>query len=301
MQHPSVASQIGHQAGEGVLHTTYRTLMLNGLLSGFKLILGLIGQSQVLVADGIHSLSDCMTDIGILLGARYWSAPADERHPYGHWRLESLVTIAMAISLVFVAGGLIVRAWHSIQASTATEPAWYTLVVAILTLISKEAMFQWTKKKSEALRSQALLANAWHQRSDALSSLPTVVAIAAAMVFPRMSFIDPLGAVIVSLFILAAAKNIFIGAIRELMDESLPPAKQAEMEAAVCAVPGVTSAHALRSRKNGPGYFLDLHVQVPGDLTVRESHNIARNVRQKLLHGTADILDAVIHIEPDDE
>ncbi len=301
MQHPLGAPQQPHAAGEGVTQTTRKTLALNAVLSCFKILLGLMGQSQTLVADGIHSLSDCITDMGILLGVRYWTAPADERHPYGHWRLESLVTIAIGGSLLFVAGGLIFQAWQSVRTATATTPAWYTLVAAMLTLGSKELMFHWTKRKAQTFHSSALLANAWHQRSDALSSLPAVLAIAAAMIFPNLTFIDPLGSVIVSMFIFAAALKIMAGAMGSLMDESLPPNKQTTIEAAVCAVPGVTSAHAIRSRRNGPGYFLDLHVLVPGDLTVRKSHDIARNVRQKLMHGDYDILDAIIHIEPDDE
>lgn len=290
-----------HQAGEGVAHATRRTIVLNAALSGIKVLLGLLGQSQTLVADGVHSLSDCITDAGILVGVRYWSAPADDRHPYGHWRLEALVTIAMGISLVAVAAGLMIRAWQSARAATAATPAWYTLVAAILTLISKETMFHWTKRKALQFRSRALLANAWHQRSDALSSIPAVIAIATAMVFPQVSFIDPLGAMIVSLFIVAAARRILSGAIGELMDESLPPEKRATIETAVRAVAGVSGAHALRSRRNGPGYFLDLHVLVPGSMTVRQSHTIAREVRQTLVQGNFEILDAIVHIEPDDE
>ncbi len=301
MQHSSPVAKILHQSGEGVIHATRWTLVLNAALSGIKVLLGLIGQSQTLVADGIHSLSDCITDASILLGARYWSAPADERHPYGHWRLEALITIGMGLSLMGVAGGLILRAWLSVRAATSTTPAWYTLAAAILTLMSKESMFHWTKRKAQQFRSRALLANAWHQRSDALSSIPAIIAIATAIIFPHIRFIDPLGAIIVSFFIMTAAIKILKGAIGDIMDESLPPEKQMNIEKAVCSVAGVSRAHALRSRRNGPGYFLDLHVLVPGNLTVRESHNIAKHVRQTLVHGPFEILDAVVHIEPDDE
>lgn len=301
MEDHAISTRMLHQAGEGVTYTTRRTMVLNAALGSIKILLGLLGQSQTLVADGVHSLSDCITDAGILVGVRYWSAPADDRHPYGHWRLEALVTIAMGMSLIALAAGLMIRAWQSARGGTAMVPAWYTLAAAILTLVSKEAMFHWTKRKALRFRSRALLANAWHQRSDALSSIPAVVAIAAAMVFPGLPFIDPIGAIIVSLFIIAAAMRILAGAIGELMDESLPPDKLASIEAAVCAVAGVSSAHALRSRRNGPGYFLDLHVLVPGSLTVRESHSIANEVRRKLVQGNFDILDAIVHIEPDNE
>jgi len=300
MQHHSRASRHVKASGKGVEDVTRLTLLMNIILSAGKLLLGLLGQSQTLVADAFHSLSDCITDAGILIGVRYWSAPADERHPYGHWRLEPIITIAMGLSLTAVAGGLVLRAWQSMQSRTGTIPAWYTLVAAILTVIAKESMYQLTTRKARKYRSRALAANAWHQRSDALSSVPAVVAIAAAMLFPDLRFIDAAGALLVSAFILFAAMRILSGAIGELMDESLPPAKLQEIEAMVCNVPGVTSAHALRSRRNGPGFFLDLHVLVPGNLTVRKSHDIAETVHQTLVQGSHDILDAVIHIEPDD-
>jgi len=287
-------------ARTGVAQTTHRTLLLNLVLSTLKLLLGLMGQSQTLVADAVHSISDCISDVGILVGVRYWSAPADERHPYGHWHLEALTTIAMGISLTAVAGGLVVRAFQSLQGDAGTTPAWYTLLAALLTVGTKETMFHWTRRKARKFRSRALEANAWHQRSDAFSSLPAAAAIAAAMIFPKLRFIDPAGAVIVSVLILVAAIRIIRSAIAELMDESLPPQKVHDIANAVRCVPGVTDTHKLRTRRSGPGFFLDLHVLVSGDLTVRASHEIADTVRQTLIDSRFDILDAVVHIEPDD-
>jgi cation diffusion facilitator family transporter len=286
---------------DGVAQTTRFTLLINALVSITKLLLGLMGQSQTLVADAVHSFSDCITDAGILVGVRFWSAPADERHPYGHWRLESLITITIGLSLITVATGISLRAWLSMQEANLTPPPWYTLVTALLTLFVKEIMFHWTIRKSREYRSRALEANAWHQRSDALSSLFAVAAIGAAMLFPQQRYIDPLGATFVSLLILMAAIRIIHGAVAELMDESLPPEKLALIEKAVCTVAGVAGVHALRSRRNGPGFFLDLHVLVPGSLTVRKSHDIAETVKQHLIQGEFSISDAVVHIEPDDE
>lgn len=300
-QQAEFLSHTAQYAGKGVAQTTRKTLALNAILSFFKILLGWIGKSQALVADGTHSLSDCITDIGILLGVRYWSAPADERHPYGHWRLESIVTIAMGLSLLGIAGGLILRAIQSMGTSASIVPAWYTLITAIFTLASKEAMYHWTKHKATIYQSRALLANAWHQRSDAISSIPAVIAISAAMIFSHIPYIDPVGAIVVSLFILKAAIETLKGAVEELMDESLPLEKQEQVESVVCGLPDVTSMHALRSRRNGPGYFIDIHVQVPPDLSVREGHNIARDVRRALMEGNFNILDAIVHIEPDDE
>lgn len=285
----------------GVAHTTRYTLLLNALISIAKLLLGLMGQSQTLVADAVHSFSDCITDAGILVGVQFWSAPADERHPYGHWRMESLITIAIGLSLITVATGISLRAWHAMQAGIITNPRWYTLVAALLTLFAKEAMFHWTIRKSRMYHSRALEANAWHQRSDALSSLLAVAAIGAAMIFPEQRYIDPAGATMVSILILMAAIRIIRSAVAELMDESLPPEKIALIEQAVQTVAGVTGVHAIRSRRNGPGFFLDLHVLVPESLTVRQSHDIAETVKQHLIQGAFSICDAVVHIEPDDE
>jgi cation diffusion facilitator family transporter len=292
--------RVNREACKGVEQTTRRTLVLNALLSATKLLLGLAGRSQTLVADAVHSLSDCVTDIGILVGVRYWSAPADERHPYGHWRLESLVTIAMGLSLIAVACGLVIRAWHTATTGSATVPMWFTLVGASLTVVSKEVMFRWTTAKARRYHSSALAANAWHQRSDAISSIPAVVAITTALIFPEKRFIDPIGAVMVSGFILYAAVRILHGAIADIMDESLPPHQREKIQQAVCEIDGVTEAHDLRSRRSGPGFFLDLHVLVSGDMTVRESHAIAEKVSHTLVTGHYDILDVVVHIEPDD-
>jgi cation diffusion facilitator family transporter len=300
MQHPERTAHHDPSHDE-VAQTTRRTLLLNIALSAGKLFLGLAGQSQTLVADAVHSLSDCVTDIGILIGVRYWSAPADERHPYGHWRLEALVTIAMGLSLLAVAVGLVLHAWQVFKAGEGVTPAWYTFFAAATTVVVKESMYRWTQHKARKLRSRALSANAWHQRSDALSSLPAAVAIGAAMIFPDLRFIDPIGAAIVSVFILFSAIRIISGALAELMDESLPPDQRQAIEDIVCQTEGVTTVHALRSRRNGPGFHLDLHVLVPGELTVREGHNIARNVRQALVQSEHHVLDAIVHVEPDDE
>jgi cation diffusion facilitator family transporter len=206
----------------------------------------------------------------------------------------------MGLSLIAVACGLVIRAWHTATTGSATVPMWFTLVGASLTVVSKEVMFRWTTAKARRYHSSALAANAWHQRSDAISSIPAVIAIATALIFPEQRFIDAIGAVVVSCFILFAAVRILYGAIAELMDESLPIHKLEQIEAAICEVPGVSGAHDLRSRRCGPGFFLDLHLLVPGDMTVRESHQIADAVSQKLVRGNHDILDAIVHIEPDD-
>ncbi len=291
-----------HRAKRGVQQTAAITLLLNLLLSAAKLLIGLAGNSQALVADAIHSLSDAVTDIGILIGVRFWSAPADDRHPYGHWGIEALVTVAMGLSLMGVAVALVFRAWHTVRDGTPLPPpAGYTLIVAISTIAIKEWMYHWTQNRAQRFQSHALAANAWHQRSDALSSLPAVAAITGAILFPSLRYLDPLGAVIVSAFVLHAALRIFRSASATIMDEGLPLAQCNEIENTVRSVPGVTGTHALRTRRIGPGFHLDLHVLVPGSMSVRRSHDIAETVRQTLLQSRFRLLDVVIHIEPDDE
>ncbi len=297
---PAKASS-GQQAAQGVQTVTRKTLLLNLLLSAVKLIVGLVGNSQALVADGMHSLSDCASDIGILVGVRFWSAPADEEHPFGHWRIEALVTIAMGLSLTGIAIALVLRAWHTVQGGTQTPPSWFTLLAALLTIALKEWMYRWTIRQAEHHHSSALAANAWHQRSDALSSIPAAAAITGAIAYPEVAFLDPLGALVVSGFVLYAALRILQKACADIMDESLPRAQRKEIADVVLATEGVTGTHEIRTRRVGPGFYLDLHVLVPGHLTVQHGHDIAETVRTALLARTFRLLDVVVHIEPDEE
>jgi cation diffusion facilitator family transporter len=252
------------------------------------------------VADAVHTISDCSTDVAILVGVRYWTKPPDAEHPHGHRRIETLVTIGIAALLAGVGLGLAFTALVRLSRDTTEVPEWIALGAALVSIITKEALYRWNVRVGRRIRSTALVANAWHHRSDALSSLPVAVAVAAAAIHPAWAFLDSVGAIIVSVFILKAAWGLGRPALGELVDTGAPREQRGQIERIVRATEGVASVHAIRTRYSGPGLHVDLHIQVDGDLTVREGHHIAGRVKHRLLAEGPDIIDVVVHIEPDD-
>ena len=176
--------------------------LVNVLLSVLKVSVGIFSHSQALIADGIHSLSDLLTDCAIFVGAKYWNTPPDKAHPYGHGRLESLINICIGVVLGIVALGIGWQSLTSIDKSSSMAPGWWAFAVAIISIILKEGLFRWTAAKGKNIRSRALVASAWHHRSDALSSLPVAIAIFCTHIFPDILFLDNIAAMIVSVMIL---------------------------------------------------------------------------------------------------
>jgi len=260
----------------------------------------MMGGSQAIVADAIHSLSDTTTDVAVLLGVRYWTAPADDKHPYGHWRIETIITMAIGILLAAVAVGISMRAIGTIQTRHQVSPHWIALVGAGASVVLKELLYRWTVRVGQQARSSAVIANAWHHRTDALSSIPAGVAVILARIGPEWAFIDRIGAIIVSGFVLHTAWGIVRRAMSDLLDRGVTPAARARIEEIARSVQGVESVHKIRTRNMGPGTYLDLHVLVNGDLTVREGHDIATDVKHTLLNDGPEILDVVVHLEPSD-
>lgn len=289
-----------HRTHRDVQRVAWVALVANWGLCLAKLLAGLIGHSQAMVADAVHSLSDSVTDIVILIGVKYWSAPPDEEHPYGHWRIETLITTGIGILLVMVAAGITWQSLQNIRSGLPTRPAWIAFWAAIGSLVAKEALFQWTLRAGKRSRSEALIANAWHHRSDALSSIPAAAAILSARLKPEWSFLDPVGAILVSAFVLYAAWKIIRQATGTLVDEGAPASLVEAIRTLSESTQGVSSVHAIRTRKVGPGYHLDLHVQVAPDSTVRQGHDIASDVKYRLLDAWDNIRDVIVHIEPDE-
>ncbi len=279
---------------------TWVGLGLNLLLCGVKLVCGLVAASQALVADAVHTLSDSTTDVAVLVGIPFWSAPADDRHPYGHRRIETVVTVLIAALLAMVACGLVYHALATIEEHHDRPPGWLALAAAVLSIVSKEALYRWTVAVGRRLRSSALVANAWHHRSDSLSSIPVVLAIGGARVFPAWSFLDHIGAIVVSVFVFRAAWQIGWPALRELMDAGAPRKERRRIEEIVLATAGVKKVHAVRTRYVGSRLLVDLHVMVDGDMTVREGHEVADEVEKRLLATGPDLVDVVVHLEPVD-
>ncbi len=288
------------RAGE-VARVTWVALATNLALCGLKFAAGIVGKSQAVTADAVHSLSDLSTDAAILLGIRYWIRPADKSHPHGHSRVEILVTTGIGLVLVVVALGIVWNAITTLSAKHASPPGLVALVAAAVSVVAKEILCRWTMAKSRALRSMPLLANAWHQRSDALSSLPALVAVAVARLRPGWAFVDHIGAVVVSLFILRAAYRILRPELTKLIDGAAPAGTVAAIHRLAGSVEGVLHIHRVRTRYvGGSNLAVDLHITVDPHMTVREGHDISETVKERLIAGGLDVVDAVVHLEPDD-
>ncbi len=273
-------------------------LLINLILTSTKLIVGILGNSQAVIADGFHSLSDMITDLSILLGVNFWLAPPDENHPYGHRRIEALFTISISIILFFVALLLIYNSITNIQDGNNEIPKKIALLGSVLTIILKEFVYQITIKTGKKIRSSALIANAWHHRSDALSSIPVIIAVIVAIYFPNLAFVDNIGAVIVSIFIFKVSFNILKPALNELSDHGADQQACDSIKHIASSVEGVKDAHAIRTRKVGNGYHVDMHILVDPNLTVKDGHDISENVTNILLNKGPNIIDVIIHIEP---
>lgn len=275
-------------------------LAVNLLLSLLKFWLGFWGRSHAVVADGVHSLSDMGTDLLVLLGIKYWSAPADDSHPYGHQRIETVITLGISLILAGVGIGLGWDAIYGIDRNLKNPPLLIAVLGPLVSMVAKEILFRRTRAVGKKMHSSALIANAWHHRSDALSSIPALLTVAIASMSPRWAFLDSIGALIIATFVLKMAWTIAAPALSELMDHGAGTEDLKEITLMAESVSGVRSVHRLRTRRVGSGWFVDLHAEVDPEMTVRESHDIATALQNKLLEDGPAVADVTVHIEPDE-
>ncbi len=283
-----------------ILTVTWTGLVANLVLSVLKALGGWLGHSQALIADAVHSLSDLSTDLAIIIGVRFWSRPADESHPHGHRRLETMITLSIGILLFTVGGGLLWHAVTSMHIGARTPIGMPALLVAVISIISKEVLYRWTFSRGRKVRSMALMANAWHHRTDALSSIPVAIAVGVALVKPDWGFLDHVGAAVVSIFIFQAALKIILPSLNKLADASAPKELVESIETVASAYPGVRHVHNIRTRYIGcMDLAADFHIEVDGDLTVRDGHDISEKVRQNIIDKLDEVTDVVVHLEPE--
>ena len=277
---------------------TYAGMAVNIAIAAAKAVGGLVFSSRALVADAAHSASDLATDLAVVFGVRYWVAPADEDHPYGHGKIEALVTVAISAALALVALELGSDAVRSLLAGGDREPPGFAaFLIAVAGIVLKEALFNWTRAVARKVGSTALEANAWHHRSDAISSIPVAAAVALARLFPNLWWIDAAGALVVGAFVLHIAWKLAKPALLELSDADVC-VKAADVKAAAEKVPGVKGVHKARARRYGGSFQADLHVQVDGSLSVAEGHAIGHAVKEAILGAGLDVDDAIVHVEP---
>jgi len=276
---------------------TYAGMAINVVIAVLKFIGGVFWHSQALIADAVHSASDLVTDFAVVVGVRYWEAPADEEHPYGHGKIQALVTLFIGMMLAFVAYELGRHAVDGFRAGAGESPGRLAFFVAALSIALKEWLFRWTRAVARRIKSPALEANAWHHRSDALSSIPVAAAVALANFFPSLWWADAAGALVVALFILKVVWDIIHPALQELTDAGIDD-KSAAVKRVAEAVEGVHDVHRCRARRYGAEFQADLHVHVDRNLSIVEAHALGHRVEDAILAAGLDVTDAVIHVEP---
>ncbi len=279
---------------------TWIGLGINLGLTLLKFIVGYLGASQAVIADAVHSLSDMATDFAVLFGVKYWSAPPDEKHPYGHYRIEAMITAAIGLIL---AGAAISIGYHALITTREhhiIQPGWIAITGPLLSIIFKELLYQWTILVGRRVKSSAVIANAWHHRSDAFSSVPALLAVTASIYNPNWAFVDHIGALIVSMFILKVSWDILKPAFAELADQGASSKEREHIIEVTENVAGVEDVHAVRTRTFGSAMYVDLHILVEPEITVRAGHDISEEVKKALLENGLRIIDVVVHIEPNE-
>lgn len=274
--------------------------VVNLLLAGAKVFFGIIGHSQSLVADGVHSLSDLVSDGMVLVAAKHGSRDADETHPYGHGRIETVVTVALGALLLLVAGGIMVDAVRRLfSPERLFHPGMLALVVAAISVLAKEALYHYTQRVAKRLRSNLLRANAWHHRSDAISSVVVMIGVGGTMA--GLPYLDAIAAVGVALMIAKVGWDLAWHSLRELVDTALDADRVEAIRGSILSVDGVYALHSLRTRRMGQDALADVHILVDPKLSVSEGHHVSETVRNRLINEIEEIQDVLVHIDPEDD
>jgi cation diffusion facilitator family transporter len=272
--------------------------LLDGTLGIAKTTVGLLAGSQALVADGVHSLSDLATDAGVLVVTALARKGPDTDHPYGHDRFETLGSLVLGAVLLVVAGGLAYDSLLRLLAARYPTPGGAALVVAMLSIAGKEWIFRWTRRVSERIGSRLLLANAWHSRSDALSSVAVLAGVSGAMA--GLPWLDLVAAIAVAALVGWVGWRLIAGAAQELVDTGLSPSELADVRLATLDVQGVLGVHQVRSRRMGAAVLLDLDIVVRPELSVSEGHQIAWTVSRRLQERFPEVRDVKVHVDPEE-
>ena len=279
---------------------TWIGMGINGALIALKIYGGIFGRSKALLADAVHSASDFISDFLVLIGLHFFIKEKDRDHPYGHGKIETLATIGVGVLLCFAAVKIGLDAALAIHGGELAAPERFTIIIAALSVVSKEALYQATVKIGRKLGSEAMVANAWHHRSDAWSSGVTLIGVSLAAFVPRLRVLDSYAALLVSFFILKVAIDILIQSVKKIIDTSLSEELLSGAEEEIMAVPGVRNCHDLTGRYYGRTIFMEVHIEVDPDLTVKESHSIANEARGRVRSRFEEVSNLLVHIDPFD-
>ncbi len=292
--------QISEQRYTTIRNVTVIGIIGNVLLSIIKLIFGWLGNSYALIADGIHSLSDLISDAVILIAAKWSTEQADDEHPYGHGRIETLATVIVGGILIFVAILMLFDAGQRLwQAENLFIPTTLSLIIAFLSIVIKEALFQYTMIIAKKLRSPMLKANAWHHRTDAISSIVVFLGIIGTLA--GFVWLDAVAAIGVSFMIAHVGWELAWRGLQELIDTALDAEKVTEIEHKIKAIDGVRTLHLLRTRYMGSQALVDVHLLVNPRISVSEGHQIAETARQTLIEQFEEISEVMVHIDPEND
>ena len=273
--------------------------LVNALLALIKCIGGIFFNSQALIADGIHSLSDLLTDGLVIMASKYGSQEADESHPYGHQRIETAATLLLALLLILAGTGIAWDAVKHILLTSALKPEIYALPIAVISILANELLYHYTKHIGLKIQSELITANAWHHRSDAASSIVVLLGLIGSLL--GFAYFDSVAAIIVGGMIIKMGLDYGWSSVKELVDTAVEPDMLSNIEKIIQEVNGVKRIHQLRSRMMAGDVFVDVHILVAPKITVSEGHFIAQRVHQKLMKEVDAIKDVTVHVDPEDD
>ncbi|MCQ2141644.1 MAG: cation diffusion facilitator family transporter [Bacteroidales bacterium] len=277
----------------------------NLVLAAFKLLAGVVGRSSAMLADAVHSLSDLVSDVIVIVMVKVSSKAADDDHAYGHGKYETLATMAVSLLLLVVGAKLMAEGVEKIRIVASGRelpmPGSVALWAAIVSIVVKEVLYQWTARVGKRVNSPAMISNAWHHRTDALSSIASALGIGAALAFGgQWVILDPVVACLISIFIIVVAVKMALPALHELTEGALPAETEKQIISIISAVPGVDNVHGLKTRKNGPSFIISAHVVVNPSMSVAEAHHITVLAEQSVRRVFGKETQISIHIEPDE-
>lgn len=279
----------------------------NAILVIFKFVAGILANSAAMLADAVHSLSDFITDVIVLVFVKISNRPKDKSHDYGHGKFETLATLIIGVALLFVGVMIfyngVIKIYENVWLGVRLEsPGMLAFWAAIVSILIKEIVYQYTARKGRKLNSQAVVANAWHHRSDALSSVGTALGIGGAIFLgDEWRILDPIAAVVVSMFIIGMAMKLFIHSLNELLEKSLPDEVEDEIVAIAESFEMVRNVHDIRTRSIGSNIAVEMHVLMDGSLTLKATHDTTEAIEKRLREKFGEKTHIAIHVEPVEE
>lgn len=288
---------------------TFVTLVgsvVNIILTVFKIFAGVLGRSTAMIADGIHSLSDLLSDIVVIVFVKISAKGRDKDHDYGHGKFETFATLIISLMLIVVAVNLMSGGINKIRqildGGEVSSPGMIALWAAVASIVLKEILYRYTIIQGKALNSPMMIANAWHHRSDAFSSVGSLLGIAGAIFLgDKFVILDPITGCVISIFILVMAVKMSVPAIKELLDVSLPDDVEEKIEATAKSVKGVVDLHELKTRREGPGIIMEGHLVLDSEISLKEAHDISKKVEAALRKEFSTETQISLHLEPEDD